>query len=91
MRRTKQSEPAAPAVSEIDWLAVAIYNMGGIKGAAKRMGVKTATICNWLKQGDRRAHGPNPSRNSERGNVPACTLLERRGPWPTVPKLRAAS
>ncbi len=64
-------------VSKIDWLAVAIGNVGGVNGAAKRFNVQPATIYQWLNRGVGHLKFDRVVEISQAGNVPLDYLARR--------------
>lgn len=54
----------------IDWLAVAIGNLGNITGTARKLGVTEKLICDWLDKGLESVPFGMVAKLSEKGDVP---------------------
>ena len=65
----------------IDWLAVAIGNLGNITGTARKLGVTEKLICDWLDKGLESVPFGMVAKLSEKGDVPLVNLAKRLGPW----------
>ncbi len=82
----EQAEHMAKAIArrtEIDWLAVAIWEMGGVGPSAKALEVSQATICRWLGKGMAGVRFSTVKRLSKLGGIPMEAL--RLGPFKETP------
>jgi hypothetical protein len=67
--------------NRIDWLSVAIANMGGISRAAKVMAVSRQTIYDWLDDGIGTVQSSVVIKLARLSDVPLDFLAKRTGPW----------
>lgn len=65
----------------VDWLAVAIGNLGGPNRAAKRLGLSPQTVYTWITKGLRGVDFAKVYNLSKEGDVPLEYLARRLGPW----------
>lgn len=73
----------------LDWLAVAIGNLGGVARAASTLHVQRQTVYNWLNQGLGNVEFSQVVEISKAGDVPLEYLARRLGPFDgelTLPK-----
>jgi len=84
-RRLRGREVAGKIPEEtrkrVDWLAVAIGNLGGIESAALAVGVSKQTVYTWLDKGLARTEFSRVAALAEKGDVPLEYLSRRLGPW----------
>ena len=73
-------------LERLDWLAVAIHNVGGISKAAKQLGVSQMLLCSWLENGLSRVKFESVVKLSELGDVPLEFLARRLRKHPGQPK-----
>ena len=67
--------------SGFDWLAVAIGNMGGIRGTCERLGVTRQTVYTWLSNGLGTLPFERVNQIAELGGIPLELLKQRMGPF----------
>ena len=72
---------AGVMISDIDWLAVAIGRIGGIKAAARRMKVQDRTVRNWKERGVGNLELNTVVQLAKLGGIPMLLLAERMGPF----------
>jgi hypothetical protein len=72
---TNRPNAASGTGHQIDWLATAIVNMGGIASAAKKLKVSQKTVTNWFDYGLAKATLGTATAISKNGNVSIECLM----------------
>jgi len=86
LRRMDKDAHIDPTKTQnIDWLAVAIGNLGGPADASLKLGVSATTVYNWLGNGIRRLPFERVIQIAEAGDVP-IEFLKRRAEKETASK-----
>ena len=68
-------------VNRVDWLAVAVGNVGGIPQMARKLGVKSKMVIHWLDHGLGAVAFETVVKLAWMGDVPLEFLARRLGPW----------
>jgi hypothetical protein len=75
----------------LDWLALAVNRMGGIKLAARRLGVSDRTVAGWLEHGLASARFDQVVQLRQLADVPLEALARRLGPFPFAAELEGCA
>ena len=70
---------------KVDWLAVAIHQVGGINGASKKFEVTPDTIVRWLKRGVGTLPFYRVVEIADASQLPVGLFCQRTGPFPGAP------
>lgn len=86
LQRFKDMNALSLSNKDIDWLALAIARLEGVKAAADAIGVTKSTLYTWLEQGLDGAAFGSVIRLSELGDVPLEMLKLRVSAFQGLPQ-----